>query len=859
MNIVVALFEKQYSEAQIAAVLPHCRTFQEAIEWLEGPEGSPGAASAPTTPISTSSTLSRRQVQPKAGRGKARKSDSEATGPAAGKMKSEPMTKPASESKAPSSAEPSPAASSDPYMSEVSPPNGEPVLPPAPLAEEPSSSLPSDSVRQKASTPTAALTAPAGFLAACSAAAAGTQPVASAAAVSRPGGLLGACTAAAAAVTQQTATSAVTQPHAPVALAPGGLRLRAAKDAAATQPDHSIAVRQQVGSLAARNLTTGLNQTAASAAVSQPSGLLRVTTNMHQQHSLPASQLVQAVPTVHEKFAANNSLASSSAKEADSMVLTGSSAWEPVPTPCRKASGSVGEEEPSAAPAPPAPKIVKEPAAAPAPAPEMVKGQLRPLQSSDQAVPMITEAASACPAAPPPASAPAPAPASAPVAAATPAPPYMPPPVMVLPAATGPAATLLASSSSKGPGRTLRPAKGWWHEAAERWPALIAKLKGSLRSTAPDREDDSQDVSLTPRNKRPADQEVADEQRSMEHLQKRARVTPEPGNEKSEQGQQQGEESDHRPPATPQVAGPQAKITAAGTTASPAGATTAKKRLSLTPGTSPGGSHGPCMILNASQETCALCCDDVKAGRAVRLTCSHGWYCGTCMLKHAEARLGMGASAVQCPECYREIPERDLRRLLPPELMERLLARSLEQAVSSAADIYPCPTPNCQMRVALEPGEEPRLQCSLCKKSSCLKCGAQPYHNNLTCEEYEAARKRTRLVKKEQRADDSFRQWMEQTGTKQCPTCGIAVTKENLAKQNTQYQECHKMMCRNCKTKFCFKCSAILTDTSTCGCSINAHGFVDPVTGKRVEHLRKKPDSTGRGTNNKGRGRGVRR
>merc|ERR1719230_1639467 len=106
------------------------------------------------------------------------------------------------------------------------------------------------------------------------------------------------------------------------------------------------------------------------------------------------------------------------------------------------------------------------------------------------------------------------------------------------------------------------------------------------------------------------------------------------------------------------------------------------------------------------------------------------------------------------------------------------------------------------MRVALEPGEEPRLLCPECKKESCLSCGAQPYHKGLTCEEH-AERMRSRKAKKAQsqiKDDESFRQWMEETGTKQCPTCQMAVSKLNLQSQSTQYQECHKMYCRNCNT-----------------------------------------------------------
>ncbi|CAE7290048.1 unnamed protein product [Symbiodinium natans] len=111
-------------------------------------------------------------------------------------------------------------------------------------------------------------------------------------------------------------------------------------------------------------------------------------------------------------------------------------------------------------------------------------------------------------------------------------------------------------------------------------------------------------------------------------------------------------------------------------------------------------------------------------------------------------------------------------------------------------------------------------------------CGAQPYHEGLSCEEH----------RKKERArgdDDSFMKWMKETGTKQCPKCGMATSKENLDSQTDQVEECHKMLCRSCGTKFCFGCGAVLTETYTCGCTQNAHNFVDPHTGKLVKHLQK--------------------
>lgn len=225
-----------------------------------------------------------------------------------------------------------------------------------------------------------------------------------------------------------------------------------------------------------------------------------------------------------------------------------------------------------------------------------------------------------------------------------------------------------------------------------------------------------------------------------------------------------------------------------------------------------------------------ICCDDVSASSAVRLRCHHGWYCKECMSRHVEARLDTGAVQQTCPECSVELAERDLKRLIPIELMDRLLARSLEQAVASTADLRPCPTPNCPMRVALEENESGQFLCTTCKKGSCLRCGAQPYHRRMTCDQYAARNQKHRC---------SFTQWMEENA-KQCPGCSMAVTKQDISQQATENAECHKMLCRNCNTRFCFNCLAILTDTYTCGCTKDKHGFVDPVTGKYMQHLKKK-------------------
>lgn len=195
---------------------------------------------------------------------------------------------------------------------------------------------------------------------------------------------------------------------------------------------------------------------------------------------------------------------------------------------------------------------------------------------------------------------------------------------------------------------------------------------------------------------------------------------------------------------------------------------------------------------------------------------------------------------------------------MPDAVVDRFLARSLERAVDMTADLWSCPTPNCPMRVAIDPDDDvTRFKCTMCKKASCVRCKAQPYHRGMTCEEYKKQKQSRKRGREGTETDDgtaAMQKWMEETGTKQCPKCQMGVSKQDISKQGSQKSECHKMLCRNCGTRFCFKCLKELTDVFTCGCSIDLHGFVDPDTGKRIAHkLRKiKVKESGR----KGRGRG---
>jgi len=241
------------------------------------------------------------------------------------------------------------------------------------------------------------------------------------------------------------------------------------------------------------------------------------------------------------------------------------------------------------------------------------------------------------------------------------------------------------------------------------------------------------------------------------------------------------------------------------------------------------------MRFSSSGEQCSVCCEDIPAEAAVLLGCGHGFYCLQCITRFVETRVEEGyAGDVPCPQCSLKISENDLVRLLPMKTIFKLHARSIEkEAVASGSISRSCPTPNCKMRQTIKEGSSGCLTCPMCAQESCWLCGTQPYHEGKTCEQH-ARRMRK---KGENKDEDAFMEWMEATGTRQCPKCQMATSKENLEKQTEQRAECHKMVCRNCGTRFCFKCLAVLTETYTCGCSRNKHGFIDPRTGELIKHL----------------------
>ena len=221
-------------------------------------------------------------------------------------------------------------------------------------------------------------------------------------------------------------------------------------------------------------------------------------------------------------------------------------------------------------------------------------------------------------------------------------------------------------------------------------------------------------------------------------------------------------------------------------------------------------------------------CNEFTASK-VRQPCGHGPYCSSCVMQYAEVKLAAGLFRFNCPDPGCDEPMHDyiLKSVykVPESFLDKLHNRSVAAAAGTSSDLFACPSPDCPMVVAFENCGSPcRYKCPLCNRDSCFVCG-QPWHghNAMTCVA--------------SALDPSLVEWMHQTGSKQCPRCKTIVTKQNLEAQGGESDECHKMQCRCCGARFCFKCLTLLMgQNKPCACSDPKHGFADFDTGDYIEH-----------------------
>lgn len=91
---------------------------------------------------------------------------------------------------------------------------------------------------------------------------------------------------------------------------------------------------------------------------------------------------------------------------------------------------------------------------------------------------------------------------------------------------------------------------------------------------------------------------------------------------------------------------------------------------------------------------------------------------------------------VMCPgyECQHPIQEREIRALVPPEVLEQCLQRALKQGEANLDDVFHCQTKDCPGFVQAV-GANTAFVCEVCNHINCIKCKA--VHEDKTCDQYQ--------------------------------------------------------------------------------------------------------------------------
>ncbi|KAL7548599.1 hypothetical protein ACHAWF_011874, partial [Thalassiosira exigua] len=292
-------------------------------------------------------------------------------------------------------------------------------------------------------------------------------------------------------------------------------------------------------------------------------------------------------------------------------------------------------------------------------------------------------------------------------------------------------------------------------------------------------------------------------------------------------------------------------------------------------------------LFNQKPVPCPICREDrVEEGCAVTLPgCSHS-FCIVCFATYVEAATGNGdADDITCPfifenggagrRCCAPVGPDVLREIMTQESYERWQRLKDDAFARKNPDYHHCPTPDCTnivlcRYVDADDGNETKSEeggvasgraricdCFQCEKTSCLTCGATPFHTNRTCEEYGKEKRRKEGMERERLAArlavqaigdapmPSFRidrpapdrsraneeakyEFAVETGVevggdalasaKRCRRCGNGVA---LA------SGCLKMKCL-CGYRFCYRCGS---ENAQCDCTPAHHGFADNHTG----------------------------
>ncbi|XP_022099046.1 E3 ubiquitin-protein ligase RNF14-like [Acanthaster planci] len=269
-------------------------------------------------------------------------------------------------------------------------------------------------------------------------------------------------------------------------------------------------------------------------------------------------------------------------------------------------------------------------------------------------------------------------------------------------------------------------------------------------------------------------------------------------------------------------------------------------------------------VFDESIHSCSVCFSEKAGVDCVMFQSCNHVYCKDCVRDYFMVQIKAGnVKALNCPdtECDSVAMPPQVYALVGEELFATYDRLLLQRTLEGMDDIVYCPRLSCQCPV-MKDGESSLAVCSACGYSFCVLCN-RVYHGVSPCvaseeeilkvlvefedgdedckvrlekrygkdlfkdlreeaeerrrqeelaelgrlKEAEERRKERELAEKEPLKQRMQNQRWKNNNTKQCPTCGTHIEKN---------QGCNMMKCTHCNKSFCWRCLQVLPHTYSC-------------------------------------------
>lgn len=202
-------------------------------------------------------------------------------------------------------------------------------------------------------------------------------------------------------------------------------------------------------------------------------------------------------------------------------------------------------------------------------------------------------------------------------------------------------------------------------------------------------------------------------------------------------------------------------------------------------------------IENAEEFECKICYVDIEVGAGITLKNCRHQFCKECFVdsvKHSEDVL------VKCPfmgddgkSCDLAIQEREIRALVPRELFDKYLDKSLNKFQATNINTYHCKTPDCKGFIEFD-RKVLGFKCFVCEKVNCITC--KVIHQGKNCQEYEdQINPNGKRIRENAESENTIKQLVKNGEAMFCPMCQIPVMKSI---------GCDFITCTTCKLGICW-------------------------------------------------------